>query len=86
MIYKISLSGCDDSTHFFMALEPEAAQTLETASELANQHSFYGCMPTMSIEKAEDQTTPPDQQNFKIREEDYHTDEYEAKENREATK
>ena len=53
---RISLDGCDDSTHFEMRVSPsEYALVLEMA--LASQAvSSYGCMPTMNVQELTDES------------------------------
>lgn len=54
--YSITLYGCDDSTTFFddsttffMDLTEEEYTLFKRASELSEETSEYGCMPTMDI-------------------------------------
>lgn len=51
--YKISINGCDDSTHIEMDLDRKEADLVREISRKSKEASTYGCMPTIEIEKAE---------------------------------
>lgn len=50
-LYMISLHGCDDSTSFPVRLTDKEAQLITNIAEQSQKTSTYQCMPTMSIEK-----------------------------------
>ena len=55
LTYKISVDGCDDSTFFNMELTKNEFNLLESVVDKCNETSTYGCMPVMTITKAEEE-------------------------------
>ena len=51
MMYKISLDGCDDSTHMEMELTDEQAEFVRQLCKLSEENSSFSCMPTMGIKQ-----------------------------------
>jgi hypothetical protein len=51
--YKITLCGCHDDTYFNMQLDKSGYELLKRVSELSVNASDYGFMPTLHIEKTE---------------------------------
>lgn len=49
--YKIHLIGCDDTTRFYMELEPEEAALLDKVAYISQETSTCVCMPKMKIFK-----------------------------------
>lgn len=50
--YKISLLGCDDSTHVFVELSPSELGLIIKLKTLFKEASGYDCQPTMEVEEA----------------------------------
>ena len=49
--YRISLHGCDDSTHFERELTSTAFALLKDISIQSHEASTYSCMPIMTVEE-----------------------------------
>lgn len=49
--YTIAVHGCDDSTFIEKELTDEEAQIIQEVANAITEASFYGCMPTMTIEE-----------------------------------
>lgn len=49
MKYKISVMGCDDSTHIEMDLAPPSVALVSRIAEAITEASEYNCMPRMHI-------------------------------------
>jgi hypothetical protein len=52
MLYKLSVHGCDDSTHVFMELTANEAQLLVRVAQRITRTSECQCQPTMDIQRA----------------------------------
>jgi hypothetical protein len=52
-MYKICNVGCHDETECVFAFTDEQAEFLDTVFTELNQHSDYGCMPTIYIKSVE---------------------------------
>ena len=59
-VYKIKLSGCDDSTSFAMELTDTEAGLIEQVAARSKETSEFSCQPTMTI----DVLTPDDEVPF----------------------
>jgi hypothetical protein len=55
----ITLDGCDDSTSFDVDIPDEAYPILVMIANKSVETSSYGCMPTMSIIKKEQDAKNP---------------------------
>ena len=51
MKYVITLNGCDDTTYCELELSDKELEFLIKISKEINNHSGYGCQPTISIYK-----------------------------------
>lgn len=49
--YTIRLDGCDDSTTMTVILSDEQYEVVKMISELSEEKSDHGCMPTMEVYK-----------------------------------
>jgi len=56
MKYRISVCGCDDSTHFDMELTQKEYQLIKKVAILCTEKSEYNCMPTMEIKIKENKS------------------------------
>jgi hypothetical protein len=54
MKYQISVNGCDDSTTIEKDLSDSEYALLKEIAALIAKEATYNCMPTLSIEPAED--------------------------------
>lgn len=49
MLVEISLDGCDDSTIVTMEMSNDEYCFLQRLTDLVNETSYYGCMPTIEL-------------------------------------
>lgn len=56
MKYKITVSGCDDSTSVKQELTDEQFKLISEIANAITEASTYGCMPTMRIEPVNQET------------------------------
>lgn len=50
-LYRIRITGCDDSTTIDMELSPAALRAVEAVAAASASASTYDCMPTLTIKK-----------------------------------
>lgn len=55
--YKISVLGCDDSTHIEMHLDDMQFAIVNAVALKITAASEYGCMPIMKLERLESSET-----------------------------
>ena len=49
-MYRITLSGCDDTTYIDIDLTEQELAFANRLAEASVRESDYGCMPTMRVE------------------------------------
>lgn len=52
--WRISVDGCDDSTHIEMELTEDEAALVRLIAEKITAAAEYGCMPVMRLEEKSD--------------------------------
>lgn len=58
--YKIGIHGCDDTTYVEMTLNDEQIHLIEVLCKKSEENSTYQCMPTMEVEKVNNNKTEGD--------------------------